>query len=125
MHQEKSSIYSLDAINNGALLQKQLANPTLSVWTMACLPYMFQLSSIGGNLKQKFSEVSFSLSVNFPQEIKYFSSKPVPFELIWCTFLNTYSKVSHNLYVYSKLIRKVRKRRHRNTLFGHIGDQIS
>ncbi len=27
MHQEKSSIYSLDTINNGALLRKQRANP--------------------------------------------------------------------------------------------------
>jgi hypothetical protein len=67
----------------------------------------------------------FSLSVNFPREIKYFSSKPIPFELIWCIFLKTYSKVSHNLYVYCKVIHKVRKRRHRNPLFGHIGDEIS
>jgi hypothetical protein len=65
------------------------------------------------------------LSVNFPQEIKYFSSKPIPFELIWCIFLKTYSKVSHNLYVYSKVICKVRKRWHQNPLFGHIGDEIS
>jgi hypothetical protein len=40
MHQEEGSIYSLDTIDNGALLQKRWANPpTLSVWTQACLPY--------------------------------------------------------------------------------------
>jgi hypothetical protein len=37
---EESSIYFLDTINNGALLQKQRANPTLSVQTLACLAYL-------------------------------------------------------------------------------------
>ncbi len=38
MHPKESSIYSLDTINNGALLQKQWANITSIVWTLACLP---------------------------------------------------------------------------------------
>jgi len=39
IHQEEGSIWFWDTINNGALLQKRWANPTVSVWTLAILPY--------------------------------------------------------------------------------------
>jgi len=41
MHQEEGSIYSLDIINNGALLQKRRAKPFLSDCSWTVLPYQF------------------------------------------------------------------------------------
>jgi len=50
MHQEKSSIYSLDTINIGGLLQKQQPNPTLSFGhRLAYLTYCSFYKSLGNH----------------------------------------------------------------------------
>jgi hypothetical protein len=54
MHQEESSIYSVDTINNGALLQKQRANPT-------CPKQFVQLAIIPGG----YIEAQITLAVRF------------------------------------------------------------